>query len=440
MRVAICSVGSELVTGHVVDTNAAWLAGRVIESGCSVTAEMIVGDDRRLLVDAFTWLADRADVLVIGGGLGPTSDDLTRYAVAEFAGVELELRDDLVAHLENVYAKLERPMPPAALNQAEIPATARVHPPLGTAAGFVLDTAHRDRPLTIHVLPGVPWEYRGTADTEVLPDLVQRSGGQARITRVLHVAGMGESGIGDLLQPLTDRLEAALEDAGHPEHGIEVGFLANADEVLVRVSATGASPRQARERAEPIVAEAASILGDAVTSVDDRKLEDELAHLLESAGVTVSTAETFTAGRIAASLSSVETASRYLRGGLVAFTPATLSTTFGIDASLVSRHGAVSREVTEAMALEARRRFGTDFSVAATGVVDDPAEDDQPGIGTAIWAIALPDGSVRTEERFIPAADRDIIQVRGAAFALEALRRHVLQSIGPGGTARHVTP
>ena len=102
MHVAICSVGSELVTGHVVDTNAAWLAGRVIESGCSVTAEMIVGDDRRLLIDAFAWLADRADVLVIGGGLGPTSDDLTRYAVAEFAGVELELRDELVTHLENV--------------------------------------------------------------------------------------------------------------------------------------------------------------------------------------------------------------------------------------------------------------------------------------------------------------------------------------------------
>ena len=438
MRVAICSVGSELVTGHVVDTNAAWLAGRVIESGCSVTAEMIVGDDRRLLVEAFTWLADRSDVLVVGGGLGPTSDDLTRYAVAEFAGVELELRDELVTHLENVYTKLERPMPPATLNQAEVPATASVHPPLGTAAGFVLDTEHDGRQLTIHVLPGVPWEYRGTADAEVLPDLVERSGGQARITRVLHVAGMGESGVGDLLHPLTDRLETALADPEHPEHGVELGFLANADEVLVRVSATGRSPQHARERAAPVVEEAAAALGDAVTSVDDRKLEDELAHLLESGGFTVATAETFTAGRIAASLSSVPNAPSYLRGGLLGYTTEAVVETFGLDPELLERHGMVSREVTEAMAREAQRRFRTDFSIAATGVVSGSTQDGEPDVGTAIWSVGLPDGSTETEERFIPAADREIIQVRGAAFALEALRRQVLS--GASGAAGQVTP
>lgn len=439
MKVGICSVGAELLSGEVTDTNAAWLAQRIHESGCQVAATLIIGDDRQRLLDAFAWLGERCDVLVVGGGLGPTADDLTRYAVAEFAGVELERRTELTDHLDAVYERLERDMPEDALRQADIPVGAEVHPPDGTAAGFSLETEHAGAPLRIHVLPGVPWEYRGLAERAVLPELVERSGGVARITRVLHIAGLGESGVGEALRDISDRLEAAKARPDDPEHGLELAYLANAGEVLVKVIASGESPQAARDRAAPIVEEAASRLGDAVTSIDERKLEDEVARLLTDLGVTVATAESFTAGRIAASLSSVPGAETYLRGGLVTYTAETLEGLLDVDAGQPEGGGVVSEPIVAAMARAARQRCGADVAVATVGVTDGE-EGDEPPVGTAMWAIALPDGSVDVEERYIPAADRDIIQVRGAAFALESLRRHLVALGREGSEHAHVTP
>ena len=426
MRVGICSVGSELVSGHIIDTNAAWLARRVIESGCTMSAVLVVGDNRDQLLEALHWLADRSDVLVVGGGLGPTADDLTRYAVAEFAGQLLERRPELADHLEKVYERLARSMPPDALRQADIPVTAEVHVPQGTAAGFSLDVARDGVHVRLHALPGVPWEYQELADRVVLPDIVRRSGGSARITRTLHVAGLGESGVGEALRPISDRLDAARSSPGDPHHGIEMGFLATDDEVLVRVSASGPDPKAARQRAEPVVDEAAALLGESVTSVDERRLEDEVAHLLRTLGVSVATAEAFTGGRIAASLSAAAGSAAYLRGGYVASNPAMLTELIGVGIDVVRHNGAVSRPVAEAMARETRRRSGADFAVAAVGVLDEQQATHDLPVGTAIWAIARPDGSLHVEDHFIPAADRGLIQVRGAAFALESLRRQLL--------------
>lgn len=439
MRVAICSVGSELLSGDVVDTNAPWLARRVLESGCTMAATMIVGDDRDRMVGALRWLADDADAIVVGGGLGPTTDDVTRYAIADFAGVELDRRKALVAHLDGVYERLDRAMPVDALRQADVPRGAEVHDPDGTAAGFSLDVAHDGRTVRVYVLPGVPWEYIGLADRVVLPDLVQRSGGQARVTRTLHVAGLGESGVDEALRPMSDRLVAARRRPDDPEHGIELGFLANAGEVLVRVTAPGSSPRAARERVAPLVDEAARLLGVAVTSIDERTLEDEVAQLLVDLGATVATAEQFTAGRIASALSSASTAPAYLRGGLIAHSPRMLTELFGISPDDLDRLGAVSRDVVAVMAEEARRRCGVDYAVAAVGITDAPAGAAHP-VGTTIWAVIGPDNIVHVEERFIPAADRATVQTRGAAFALESLRRRLLTARHPDRPAAEITP
>jgi nicotinamide-nucleotide amidase len=425
MRVGVCSVGAELLSGEIADGNAAWLLKAIVETGATASGVLVVGDDRREILNALRWLADRSDVLVVGGGLGPTSDDLTRYAIADFAGVELERRSELVDHLDRVYARLERAMPEDALRQADLPVGAEFHDPQGTAAGFSLGVRHDARPVRVHVLPGVPWEYKGIAESVVLPELTRGSGGVARVTRTLHIAGLGESGVGEALRGVTDRLDRAREDMADPEHGIELGFLARAGEVLVKVTATGTDPTQARERASKVVEEAAAILGEAVTSIDERRLEDEVALLLETLGMTVAASEAFTAGRIAASLSSPVGASRYLRGGVIAYTSETLVSLAGVEVGLVQGVGMLDDAVLIAMAANVHDRTGADFTIAAVGVVE---EGDAPGvpIGTAAWAIRGPDGATIVERRYIPAADRDIIQTRGAAFALESFRRRLV--------------
>lgn len=426
MKVGICSVGAELVSGEVADTNATWLARRVHEIGVHVSAVLVVGDDEREVLDGLAWLARRADVLVIGGGLGPTADDLTRYAVAEFCGADLSRRQELVDHLDAVYGRLERSMPEDALRQADIPEGAEVHSPKGTAAGFSIHATHDEHPLRLHLLPGVPWEYRDLAERVVLPELIDRAGGVARITRVLHVAGLGESGVGERLRGISDRLASARGKPDDAEHGIDLAYLANAGEVLVKVIATGPSLPAAHERAAPIVDEAADLLGDAVTSIDEQRLEDVIARLLLDAGATVATVEGFTAGRVAAALSSVPGSERYLSGGFVAYTPRILTEVAGVDAATIAEHGPVSEPVAAAMARHARRHFGADIGLATSGVTDG-ADDAKPPVGSVIWAIAMPGGRVEVERHYIPAADRDTIQVRGGAFALEALRRHLVR-------------
>lgn len=440
LRVGVCSVGAELLSGEIVDGNASWLLGAIVETGAVASGVVMVGDDREEILAALRWLTERSDVLVVGGGLGPTADDLTRYAVADFAGVGLERRQGLVDHLDRVYARLERTMPQDALRQADIPVGGTFHDPQGTAAGFSLDVALGDRAVRVHVLPGVPWEYRGIAEGVILPELTRGSGGVARVTRTLHIAGLGESGVGEALRHVSDRLDGARADVGHPEHGIELGYLARAGEVLVKVTATGSDPTVARERASGVVEECAGILGDAVTSIDERRLEDEVALLLERSGATVATAESFTAGRIAASLSSPEGAARFLRGGVVAYTTGMLTALAEVDPAVLAAEGEHSDAVLTAMAMNVRRRSGSDYGIAAVGVVDEEdATQDRP-VGTAAWAIVGPDGGPIVERRFIPAADRDIIQTRGAAFVLEAFRRMLVARREARGDVRPVAP
>jgi nicotinamide-nucleotide amidase len=403
VRVAICSVGAELLTGEIADTNASWMAGRVLDTGCRMTAVVVVGDDRGEIVRGLTWLADRAEVILVGGGLGPTSDDLTRYAVADFAGVDLERRDALVAHLTAVYTRLDRTMPPDALRQADIPVGAEVHEPFGSAAGFVVDAAREGRTVRIHVLPGVPWEYRGIADRDVLPDLVRRSDGVARVTRTLHVAGAGESWIGNALRDLTDRLVAADD--------VELGYRAKSDEVQVRITATGPTPAAARDRATAVLEEAAERLGNRVTSVDGRQLESLVVDLLRAGGHTIAVAETVTAGRVAAALSTPPGAYEILRGGLV----------LGGDGGGADGGGGAASATD--LAADVRQRYGADIGLAVAGAAPgDAGAADEPG--TVAWAIAGPGEAVEGERTHI-VGDRAIVQVRGAAFALEALRRHL---------------
>lgn len=431
MRVGLCSIGSELVSGHVADTNSSWFAARAVESGCSVHAILTVGDERGAIRDALEWMTSRADVLLVGGGLGPTADDITRDAVADFAGVELRRRPELEQHLHQVYARLERQLPPDALRQADVPDGAQVHDPRGTAAGFTLEVPRGAQgPMTVHVLPGVPWEYRELAERVVLPDLVRRTHGSASVTRSLHVAGLGESGVGEVLRPLTDRLAAASTDPRAALHGIELGFLATDDEVLVRVTATGSDPKDARQRTDPVLEEASRLLGAAVTSVDERRLEDVVGGLLGQMGATLSTAETCTGGRVAALLAGSASGADRLHGSWVDRSPDRLLTLLGSSPSPDVTAGSDSATAA-LLASSVRRRSGAGWGLAVVGVVDETdATVDRP-VGSMAWAVVDQHGGEWTEERFVPAGDRAVLQARGAAFAVESLRRVLLAVLSP---------
>lgn len=409
-RVGVLSVGSELVSGDQVDTNATWLARRMRELGGEDVLHVAVDDDHDRMVDALTWLASRVDGVVVGGGLGPTSDDRTRAAVAVAVGHPLEPRADLLALIEARFESFGAHMPSANRRQAEVPTGATAFPPLGTAPGFTT-TLHDT---TLWVLPGVPWELKGMFEAHVAEDLLARTGGTAIVTRVVHVTGMGESTIAEHLTVI----ENAAMDAG-----IEVGYLATGDEVLVKLSARGSSVDAAQTLIAPHLTAVVGCLGSKVAGIDDVTGEAAAVTALRERGLTVAVAESATAGMVAARLASVPGASAVLRGGVVVYATDTKTSLAGVPAAMLAQHPPVSLEVTGALAEGVRERLGADVGVATTGVAG-PDEQDGVGVGTCFWAVATTAGTT-VRSRVIPGV-RDAVRGRLATAALDLLRVQVL--------------
>lgn len=404
---AICTIGDELLAGETVDTNTAWMASALAELGIEVRTAVTVGDDLGRLTAEVRRLAGEHDVLLCSGGLGPTSDDRTREAVAAAAGVELVRDEALGERLRGWFAERGVEMPEANLRQADAPAGATVLPPQGTAAGFLLEVGG----CLVGVLPGPPWELHAMFDEEVEPRLLALPGSRPQVTRVVRVGGMGESAVAERLAPV----EAAL-----PE-GVGIAYLASGGEIRVKLSSRGESRDEARAATEGPLARTVELLGPAVVAVDGGPVEETVVRRYAAEGRTVAVAESASAGMVADRIASVPGASAVLIGGVVAYSAAAKMVLCGVDQAVIDEHGTVARPTTEAMASGIRQRLGADVGVATTGVAGPDPVGDVP-VGTLVWAVATADG-VRSWSRSLP-GDRTQVRRRLAAAALEALRRH----------------
>lgn len=413
LRAAVLSVGSELLLGDLTDTNATWLSQRLRELGIEVRHHLAVRDEEQELVAALHWLADQVHVVIIGGGLGPTRDDLTRDAVAAAAGVALQHRDDLEAEIRSRFASMDRRMPEQNAKQAGIPAGATALWPVGTAPGFTMTLGAPGTAALaatrVYAVPGVPWELQQLWERDVVPELTAMAGAGATLTRVIHVVGRGESDVAEVVEPLVDDRE-----------GATLAFLARSSEIEVRLTVTADDPAAARRRSQPLVDEVVAALGTGVAGIDEETLESALIRTLTDAGQTVATAESATAGDVAARLGRVPGASRALLGGAVVYATAAKRDLLGLDPDLLATHGAVSAEVTSALAAATRARFGADWGVAVTGVAGPSTADDLP-VGSCFWALAGPDGEVEVHGRRVP-GDRSQVIARVGSAALGLLR------------------
>ncbi|MFA9444680.1 CinA family nicotinamide mononucleotide deamidase-related protein [Egicoccus sp. AB-alg6-2] len=412
-RAAIVSVGSELLLGDLTDTNATWLSSRLRDMGVEVVHHVAVRDDTEEFVQTLRWLAGRVHVVICGGGLGPTSDDRTREAVAAAAGVEIDHHDDLEEAIVQKFASMGRAMPPQNARQAGIPRGGRPFPPVGTAPGFAL-TITDPGPVRVYALPGVPWELKELFHREVAPELQAIAGARATVTRVVHVIGKGESDVAGIVEPIVE---------GHD--AVELSFLARSHEIQVRLTVSGSDADAARAASQPLLEEVIDALGGAVAGLDEEQLEDVVLRLLGDADQTVATAESATAGDIAARLGLVPGASHGLLGGMAVYDTEVKHDVLGVDRGILDEHGPVSEAVTRELARLARERFGADWGVGVTGCAGPEQQNGQP-VGTAFWALAHPDGHVEVHTRLLPGDRGQVIKRLGSA-ALDLLRRRLLE-------------
>jgi nicotinamide-nucleotide amidase len=412
VRAAVLSVGSELLLGDLTDTNATWLSARLRELGVDVVHHLAVRDDLDEFVAALHWLAATARFVVVGGGLGPTSDDLTREAVAAAAEVPLEHRDDLEEAIRERFAAMGRRMPATNLRQARIPRGAVAFPPAGTAPAFALTL---DGGTRVVALPGVPWELQQLFDQHVVPEVLRLAGAGATVTRVVHVAGRGESDVAEVVEPLV---------ADRPD--VTLAFLARSQEIEVRLTVHGQDPAAAHRLSQPLVDEVLAALGPSVAGVDEESLEAVVLRLLDTTGTTLAAAESATAGDICARLGRVpKAAAMGFAGGCAVYSEQAKQAFLDVPRALLDSPGAVSAEVTEVLAAAVRNRIGTDWGLAVTGVAGPDTVRDLP-VGTCFWALAHPDGHVEVHGRRVP-GDRAQVIARLGSVALDLLRRRLLE-------------
>lgn len=401
MKGAVLAVGTELLLGDVVNTNAAWLGQQLAAAGIDVVASAAVGDDVQRLAAALRHHLLEADVVILSGGLGPTVDDLTRDALALVCQAPLQVQDQLVAQLREKFASYGFAMPVEVLRQAEVPTGAEVlDNPVGTAPGLWLEV---DGKIVI-ALPGPPHELQAVA-APVLARLAERSGAVV-ITRQVLVAGLGESDV-------AERVEGAIS---LPD-GVALSYLAGGAVVRVRFTGTDTAVLKL------LVDKAGVVLGDHVWGHDDDTLDGVVHDLLAAAGQTVAVAESLTGGLLGAALSQRPGSSATFRGGLVVYATDLKEQLAGVPAETLATHGAVSSQAAAALAAGVRERLGADWGLAVTGVAG-PTEQEGHPVGTVHLAVMGPRSHAVRSVR-LP-GDRDRVRLLTVTAALDLLRSHLL--------------
>lgn len=409
MVVELISVGTELLLGQIVNSNAARIGGRLAEAGLDHYRQTVVGDNLERLTAAIGEALSRADAVILTGGLGPTRDDLTREAVAAATGRRLLSSPTWVEELERRWAARGQEMPSSNLRQALYPEGAELIPnPKGTAPGLALE---QDGKL-LFALPGVPAEMLFMLEDHVLPALLQVAGaGGVLVSRLLRTWGLSESLVGELLDDL-------YQGSVNPT----VAFLASAGEIKVRLTAKAEDARQADRLIAPLEAEVRRRLGEAVFGVDRDTIEVVVLRRLEERGWRLVTAESATGGLVAARLTSVAGASRVVLGGVVAYRPELKRTLLGISDEVLAGHGLVSEATARAMAEGAASRLGAEVAVAVTGSAGpEPLERE---VGTMLVAVRTPE-DLRVRALRLP-GDRERVQTYAATAALQLTRLAVV--------------
>lgn len=401
------TVGTELLAGNaVVNTNLTEICLALEQAGVEVAFSTTVGDVQSRIEGVLTVALERAEVVIVTGGLGPTHDDLTREAIAAATGRPLEFDAGLEADLKRFFEARGRTMSRLNLRQAYLPKGADAIPnPRGTAPGIQVEHGS----CTIFALPGVPSEMRGMLRDRVLPWLDGLAGGTTFVTRTLKTVGMGES---DLALRVADIIEGCAAE-GRPE----ITILAKAGEVVLQMRAAGATREEAAKQIAPLDERFRSALGPLVFGADDQTLESVVSDLLKARNLTVAVAESFTGGALISRLISVPGASLCVKAGFVTYANEA-KRELGVPQEVLDAHGAVSEEAARAMAVQARKRSGADVAISTTGEAG-PLPAEEP-VGTMFIGLAT-----ESEERVVrlqAAGDRSQIRLWGTNAGLNVLR------------------
>lgn len=391
IKASIITIGDELLIGQTIDTNSAWMSQRVNDLGIDVIRRVAVGDNKDDIRTALDEELIKADIIFITGGLGPTSDDITKPLLCEYFGGKLVVDEAVLRHVTSIFEKRKRPILEVNLKQAEVPDNCTVlFNNIGTAPGMLFTKEGK----TIIAMPGVPFEMMGIMEDEVIPWLRQHYVSDALIHRSVITAGEGESFVAERIKDL----EAAL-----PSH-IKLAYLPSPGAVRLRLTGRGIEKEKLVKELELRQEEIANRLDNIVVSLHDLPLEHILGRMLLEKKLTLSLAESCTGGFIAHLVTQIMGSSQYFNGGIVCYQKEVKENLLGVKHKTIETHGVVSEQVAIEIAQGALKVLKSDVALGITGLLSPGGDDDEVPVGT-VW-IAVADKERTVAKRFMFHYDR----------------------------------
>ncbi|HYX27409.1 MAG TPA: competence/damage-inducible protein A [Pyrinomonadaceae bacterium] len=407
----IIAIGSELLSPNRTDTNSLWLTDQLNRIGIDVRLKTIVGDDDARLEEVVKDAVQRSRVVITTGGLGPTEDDITRKVVARALSRRLSLDESV---LEEIRARFRgfgiANMPERNSRQAMVIDGAEVLPnPNGTAPGLFID----DQGCAIALMPGPPREMKPMFENHVRPRIDHLSDDTRFATRVLRVAGMGESAVDEKISPIYTKYE-------NPQ----TTLLFNSSEIEIHLRAHGRTEADAEALLDDLSLKIEKELGNAAFSFRGETMEEVVGRRLAMTDFTVAVAESCTGGLIAQRLTSVPGSSKYFIESCVTYSNESKIRLLGVDRNLIKEFGAVSQQVARDMARGVRHRAKTDFGLAVTGIAGPDGGTEEKPVGLVY--IALADDAHTEHKKLMIPGDRELVRWRASQAALDMLRRRLI--------------
>ncbi|PJJ07087.1 nicotinamide-nucleotide amidase [Flavobacterium sp. 1] len=412
MKAAIVTIGDEILIGQITDTNSGFIAKSLDRIGVEVYEMLSVSDSREHILNTFSKLQNKVDIVIITGGLGPTKDDITKKTFCDYFKDELVVDTVVLAHVTQLIEGFyKRAITQINKDQALVPSKCMVlHNQVGTAPGLWMKKED-----TVFVsLPGVPFEMKYLVENEIIPKVIRDYHRPYIIHKTILTYGRGESAVAEQIEDWENNL---------PEF-IKLAYLPAPGRVRLRLSARGTDKELIEKAIEENVVSLTKIIGDIIVGFeDDETLEVSLGKILTRKNKTISTAESCTGGSIAQLLSSVPGASNYFKGSVVAYSTEVKQNVLGISKHLIEEHSVVSAEVAKAMALSVKELLKTDYAIATTGNAGPSKGEADASVGTVFIALATPNGVIVEEFDF--GQPREKVIDRASVKGLEILLKEI---------------
>ncbi|MBL4652792.1 MAG: competence/damage-inducible protein A [Flavobacteriales bacterium] len=412
MKAEIITIGDEILIGQIIDTNSAWIAEQLNGAGVRVVQISSVQDDRDHIFNALNEAKDRADIVLITGGLGPTKDDITKETLGDYFQSNFVFNKDVFENIVRIFKPRRIPVLSVNKQQANVPDNCDILPnKYGTAPGMWFEKEG-----TVFVsMPGIPHEMKALVSDYVIPKIKSQFDTPIIYHKTVLTQGLGEA-------KLAEKIEEWRKSLGL--YDIKLAFLPSVNSVRLRLSSYGGG-RAEQKVIEDKIVELHEILPDLIFGYDKQTLEEVVGKLLKKKQKAISTAESCTGGNVAGRLTRISGSSAYFLGSVVSYSDAIKTDLLNVSKSDLEQHGAVSKQVVEQMALGVKKKLNTDYSIATSGIAGPTGGTDQKPVGTIWVAVATPTEVVSKMFRF--GEDREINVERTVITALNLLRKQIIK-------------